>query len=256
MKLACESFGSGRPVLVLHGLFGSSECWRLPAQLLSDTRRVLCVDLPNHGRSPASATMNYDDMARDVLNLMSSESSSSYDVIGHCIGGKLAMAMALMAPEAIRKLCVIEAAPSLFLDSWMHQLRGMRRGLEVNGGSAGLAALTGSLLGQFMLPRAAIKNAYIDWRCQLGMVAPLLPQLRGFPERLQNLVSDLELHAFLGADSAFVRPADASSFLPMFPKTRVTVFDSTGHWVHAARPETLTHALREVLDSLQEDQAA
>jgi pimeloyl-ACP methyl ester carboxylesterase len=260
MELAYETFGSGRPVIVLHGLFASSESWRGLARGLSDKYRVICVDLPNHGRSPASDSMDYENMAADVLSLMAGEVKGPAAVIGHCIGGKVAMAMALTVPRAVRKLCVIETAPTTFLDPWMHQLRSMRRSLAVNGGSAALAAskaaASGSLLNQFMLPPAAIKNAYIDWRCNLAAIAPLIPELREFPTALQERRCALTLHAFLGAESAFVRPADASSFQPMFPKTRVNVIDSASHWVHAVRAEALLAGLRSVLDSMPEDAVA
>jgi pimeloyl-ACP methyl ester carboxylesterase len=260
MELAYESFGCGRPVVVLHGLFASGTSWRGLARALSNRHRVIAVDLRNHGRSPSSDSMSYDDMAADVLHLIERERLGPTAVIGHCIGGKVAMAMALMAPRSISKLCVIETAPTTFLDPWMHQLRTMRRSLQVNGGSTALAACKaaagGSLLNRFTLPRAAMENAYFDWRCNLAAIAPLIPELREFPLALQERRCRLMLHAILGSDSAFVRPADVSAFTPMFPRARVEVIDSAGHWIHAVRPEALATSLRRVLGSMQEDVAA
>ena len=195
--------------------------------------------------------MSYVDMSADVLGLIESERLGACAVVGHCIGGKVAMAMALMSPRSVDTLCVIEAAPTTFLDPWSHQLRTMRRSLEVNGGSAALAACEaaagGSLLSRFMLPQAAIENAYVDWRCNLSAIAPLMPELREFPTALRDRRCTLTLHAILGADSAFVRPADAGAYLPMFPRAKVECIEAASHWVHAARPEALALRLRTLL---------
>ncbi|MDP9044295.1 MAG: alpha/beta fold hydrolase [Pseudomonadota bacterium] len=252
MNLAYDSVGRGAPVLVLHGLFGSSVSWRGVARALADHHRVISVDLRNHGDSPASGSMDYVAMAEDVLTLLTRLGIGCSAVLGHCIGGKVAMAMALLAPRAVGTLCLVESAPVTFLDPWTHQLRSMRRGLAVNGGSAALlacrAAANGTLLSRFALPRHAVSNDYVDWRSNLAAIAPHLQALRDFPSALQDRRSELPVEVFLGADSAFVRPADATAFLPMFPNVRIQVFEGSSHWPHAACPEELLDGLRAVLE--------
>ena len=243
--------GRGRPVVLLHGMFASSASWQAITRDLSAGHRVLVPDLRNHGLSPAADSMTYCEMADDVFTLMQRERMGAATVVGHCIGGKVAMAMALTAPDKVRQLCVVETAPHTFLDSWSYQWRTMRRSLALNGGTAALdaclAASDGSLLNRFRLPRATFDNAYLDWRCNLLALGPLIPELREFPAELQDMRSDLVLHAILGADSPFVRPADPSVYLPMFPKVRMRSIGLANHWVHAAQPNALLAALREML---------
>lgn len=244
MDLAFESVGHGPPVLILHGLFASGRCWRAVAAELARRHRVISVDLRNHGASPGADTMGYAEMAGDVLGLMARENLDDAALLGHCIGGKVALALALLAPDAVRRLCVVEASPLTFLDPWSHQLRGMQRGLSAHGATAVLrghdAADDGALLNQLALPRCCtVPNAYLDWRCDLAAIAPQLPALRDFPPALRERRCPLQVHAVLGAESAFVRPADASAYLPMFPRVGVTVVEGAGHWVHAVRADAL-----------------
>ena len=260
MDLHFETQGRGRPVVLLHGMFASGASWQGITRDLSCAHRVLVPDLRNHGLSPSADSMTYGEMAADVLALMRRERIGPATVVGHCIGGKVAMAMALTAPEQVRQLCVVETAPVTFLDSWSYQWRTMRRSLALNGGPAALdaclAASDGSLLNRFRLPRAAFDNAYLDWRCNLLALGPLIPELREFPTELQGLRSTLVLHAILGADSPFVRPADPSVYLPMFPQVRLRSIELANHWVHAAQPRALLSALREMLGLLPARAAA
>lgn len=246
MDLAYESVGNGPTVLILHGLFASGQCWREVAAELSRHHRVISVDLRNHGASPSADTMGYPEMAVDVLELMAREGLQDAALLGHCVGGKVALAMALLAPDAVRRLCIVEASPLTFLDPWSHQLRGMHRGLPAHGAAEVLrghgAAGDGTLLNQLALPRCAVRNAYLDWRCDLAAIAPQIPVLRDFPLTLRDRRCPLPVHVVLGAESAFVRPADASAYLPMFPQVGVTVVEGAGHWVHAVRADALLDA--------------
>jgi len=111
LTLAFDSAGSGPPLLVLHGLFGSSSNWRGVARQLAETHTVYSVDLRNHGASPWADSMAYPEMADDVLQLMDRLGLKQAAVLGHSMGGKTGMALALRHPQRVRRLFVVDIAP-------------------------------------------------------------------------------------------------------------------------------------------------
>ena len=116
LQLAFEDLGDGPPVVVLHGLFGSSRNWRGMARALSAEHRVISVDLRNHGRSPWISSMTYAEMAADVRALIRGEGLDRPVVIGHSMGGKTAMTLALESPESVGQLIVVDIAPVSYAD--------------------------------------------------------------------------------------------------------------------------------------------
>lgn len=250
MELAFEAIGDGPPVVLLHGLFASAASWRGVARALADSHRVLSVDLRNHGRSPRAISMAYTEMADDVLSLIERESLGRAAVIGHSVGGKVAMALALSAPYAVGRLAVIDIAPAAYLEQWGQQLRAMHDAATGLGPAPahGADPLSASeMLAEILLPRAATRNAHVDWRSHLPAIALSLPELCNFPGLLRYLRSDAALHAIVGARSPCVSPASAAAFAPMFPNASVEVIPDAGHWVHADQPHALVASLRRAL---------
>jgi esterase len=244
MELAFDVAGRGTPVMLLHGLFASAGNWRTMARELARRHRVYSVDLRNHGRSPNAADMSYCTMADDVLRLIERESLEQPALVGHSMGGKVAMALALATPWAVGPLVVIDAAPRGSAASWGRQLRSLQ---GAQSAQPALPDLAGSALTHWMMPRLGAGHAYFDWTCRLGLIALSLHELAGFPDRLRYLSSQRPLHAIVGGRSDCVRPPDASIYQPMFPRTRVEVIEHAGHWVHADRPDDLLACLRAVL---------
>ncbi len=244
VELAYDVAGAGPPVL-LHGLFASAANWREVAAALAATHRVYSVDLRNHGRSPHRADMSYLAMADDVLRLIERAGLQRPAVVGHSMGGKVAMTLALTAPWAVGRLAVIDVAPLPYLDRWpqqLHRVMGMLLDMPPPG-----AAAVHSALCQWMIPRAAAGHAYVDWRSNLGVIAVSLHELCTFPRHLRHLSTPLPLHAIAGGRSDWVQPLGASAYLPMFPQAQVEVIAGAGHWVHADRPQALLASLRRFL---------
>ena len=126
LQLAFEDTGTGPPVVVLHGLFGSGANWRSVARALAPHHRVLCVDLRNHGHSPWTDSMDYLEMADDVRALIARQGLSRPTVVGHSMGGKTAMALALAQPEALKRLIVVDIAPRSYHDALSSYAQAMR----------------------------------------------------------------------------------------------------------------------------------
>src|SRR3712207_2878600 len=116
LELAFDSVGDGPPLLLLHGLYGSRRNWRSIARALSDSHRVVSVDLRNHGNSPWAGSMSYPEMADDVLDLIRRERLERPAVMGHSMGGKTAMALALLHPAEVAQLIVADIAPVRYAD--------------------------------------------------------------------------------------------------------------------------------------------
>lgn len=245
VDLAYDAAGAGPPVLLLHGLFASAANWREVAAALAATHRVYSVDLRNHGRSPHCAEMSYLSMADDVLRLIERIGLQQPALVGHSMGGKVAMALALTAPWAVGRLAVIDIAPLAYLDRWpqqLHRVMGMLLGVPPPGAAAVHAALA-----HWMIPRAAAGQPFVDWRSNLGAIAVSLHELCAFPRHLRHLHTPLPLLALAGSRSDWVQPLGTSAYQPMFPRARVEVIAGAGHWVHADRPQALLASLRRFL---------
>ena len=111
LDLAFESLGSGPPLVVLHGLFGSGGNWHGIARVLAGSHTVYTVDLRNHGASPWAETMGYPEMADDVRRFIEGQGLKQPAILGHSMGGKTAMALALLYPEHVGPLIVVDIAP-------------------------------------------------------------------------------------------------------------------------------------------------
>ena len=181
-----RSTGSGPPLVILHGLFGSGNNWRGIARGLAATHRVLTVDLRNHGASPWADTMGYFEMADDVQRLIEREGLRQPAVMGHSMGGKVAMALALLHPQCVGRLIVVDIAPVAYADRLSPFAEAMR-GIDM------LAAASRSEVQQrlaetvpdtgvvpFLMQNLVMRNAHLDWRINLAGIAASI----GDPERL------------------------------------------------------------------------
>jgi pimeloyl-ACP methyl ester carboxylesterase len=225
VELAFKSAGSGPPVLILHGLFGSGRNWHAIAGTMASTHEVLAVDLRNHGDSPWTGSMNYIDMARDVQALITREQLQQPHVIGHSMGGKTAMALALLYPECVGRLTVVDIVPASYGDRLSPYMSAMRH-----------MALIPQKLG--------MPNEHFDWRCNLQAIGASLPELCGFPRALLERRFERPVSLIAGSQSDYVTPEDESRFKAMFPCLDLTFIEGAGHWVHADRPEEFLAAVR------------
>lgn len=253
LDLAFEATGDGPPVVILHGLFGSGSNWRRVASELAGSHRVLAVDLRNHGASPWADSMSYLDMADDVLRLLLRERLSRPAVIGHSMGGKVAMALALMHPKQVGQLTVVDIAPLPYADRLSAFAEAMRAidtlhaasREEVRQRLAGLVPDAGVV--PFLMQNLVARNAHFDWRLNLGAILGAIPTLCGFPPELRGLRYTRPVQVIAGARSDYVAQSDGEAFRPMFPQARVEVIEEACHWVHADRPAAFIAAVRQAL---------
>jgi pimeloyl-ACP methyl ester carboxylesterase len=255
LDLAFEATGDGPPVVILHGLFGSGSNWRRAARELAGSHRVIAVDLRNHGASPWADSMSYLEMADDVLRLIEREDLSRPAVLGHSMGGKVAMALALMYPQQVGQLTVVDIAPVAYADRLSAFAEAMRAIDTLPAASREEVRLRladtvpDAGVVPFLMQNLVARNAHFDWRLNLGGILAAMPALCAFPQQLRGLRYTRPVQVIAGASSDYVTPADADAFRPMFPATCIEVIEAAGHWVHADRPEAFIAAVRRSLQA-------
>jgi pimeloyl-ACP methyl ester carboxylesterase len=238
---------SGKPpVLIAHGLFGSARNWGVIAKRLSDCREVIAVDMRNHGASPWHSTHSYLDLATDLAAVLDRPS----DVIGHSMGGKAAMALALTQPEKLRALIVADIAPVGYAHSQMGPLAAMRgvdlSRVETRSDAAAQMEQLDEGTRAFLLQSLDLKER--KWRLNLKVLEAEMQNIVGFPSlsgEFRNPTLFLS-----GGESDYVTRAHRETIKPLFPNARFARIPGAGHWLHADKPREFELAVRAFLDSL------
>jgi esterase len=249
LQLSFEATGKGPSVVILHGLFGSGRNWRSVAQALATQYRVYCVDLRNHGSSPWAASMSYSEMAADVRMLIESEGLGAPVVIGHSMGGKTAMALALTTPAMVGRLIVVDIAPVSYVDRFTSYVEAMRAvdTQSLTQRADAMRQITAKVQNTdvvgFLMQNLVMRDEHFDWRLNLAVIGAEVPVLSGFPPEL--LLHSYEGNAALirGSLSDYVQPADEAALSESFPTMRVVEIERAGHWVHADQPTEFLAAL-------------
>lgn len=224
-------------LLIAHGLFGSARNWGVIAKRLSDTYHVITPDMRNHGASPWFDTQSYFDMADDLAELLDGPTF----VVGHSMGGKAAMILALKYPELIDKLVVADIAPVTYTHSQTQHINAMR-GVDLQGIERRSQA--GETLDpevrDFLLQSLDVKEK--RWTLNLDVLEAEMPKIIGFPEVSGSF--DGPTLFLSGADSDYVTRDHRPKIKALFPKARFAKLPDAGHWLHAQKPREFEATLR------------
>ena len=253
LQLAFDVVGSGPPLLVLHGLFGSASNWRTVAKALAVGHQVFSLDLRNHGRSPWSDTMDYLAMADDLARFVADQGLGPVALLGHSMGGKAAMALALTQPERVERLIVVDIAPLPYADTLTPFALAMR-GIDLGSAASRSevqrqleARLPEPAVAPFLLQNLVARDGHFDWRINLAAIVSSMAALADFPAALRERHYTGPVTAIAGALSAYVPRQAAAAFAPMFDNVAVDFIDGAGHWVHADRPQAFVAAAQRAL---------
>jgi pimeloyl-ACP methyl ester carboxylesterase len=267
-RLAVRTVGDSGPwVVFVHGLFGQGKNWTSIAKGLADRHRVALVDLPNHGHSPWTGRVDYVDMA-ELLAAELDHLGEPVTLVGHSMGGKVAMQLALRRPELLRALVVVDIAPSTYplqggrtddpdeeaspFAAFIAAMRAVDLGaLESRAqADAALAAAVPSRMVRSFLLQSLVREGDGGgwrWRLNLELLERDLGELRGFPDPPEGATFDGPVLWIAGANSAYVLPEDRARMDALFPATRLVTVKNAGHWVHSEQPEVFLEALRRFL---------
>ncbi|PWJ22508.1 alpha/beta fold hydrolase [Jannaschia seohaensis] len=234
------------PLLIAHGLFGSARNWGVIAKRLSDTREVVAVDMRNHGASFWDAAHGYEDLAADLAEVIGDR---PHDVLGHSMGGKAAMVLALTRPEAVQRLVVADIAPVGYRHTQGHLIDAMRavdlsRVTRRSDAAAQLTQVPEDGTRSFLLQ--SLDVAAGRWTLNLDALADEMDRIIGFPE-IEGRFDGPTL--FLsGANSDYVRAEHRDRILALFPGAKFARIPGAGHWLHAEKPREFEAAIRVFLD--------
>jgi esterase len=239
--LEATELGSGQPVALLHGLFGAAANFGTVQKRLAERHRVIAVDLRNHGNSPHAPFMSYPAMAEDVLESLRARNALPCALVGHSMGGKVAMAAALEAPGAIARLLVADIAPVTYppvFRVYAQAMAAMRLSADLTRVAADrmlAATVDNPAIRAFLLQNLRF-GAQPGWRIGLDAIAAGLHVLEGWPELDENAYLGPALFVS-GERSDYILPEHRPIIRAMFPAARFAVLKNAGHWLHADNPE-------------------
>ncbi|MBK4215537.1 alpha/beta fold hydrolase [Paracoccus caeni] len=238
----------GVPILLIHGLFGQGRNLGALARRLAQTRRVVTVDLRNHGESPWDEDHRYPALAADIAALIE-DLGAPADITGHSMGGKTAMAVALTRPELVRKLAVMDIAPVDYTHTQMKYIDAMEA-LDLSAidrRSAADRALAEHIdepgIRAFLLQSLDLKANPPAWRLNLPVLRARMGDLVGWPDGLPEATFDGPAVELMGDQSKYVTSDGEAALRRYFPQIRIVRVKNAGHWLHADAPEIVAEAL-------------
>ncbi|MEH6576455.1 MAG: alpha/beta fold hydrolase [Amphritea sp.] len=252
MHLNVQIHGSGDPLIIMHGLFGTLENWGSQIKVLAEHFTVYAVDLRNHGRSPHSNDISYPLMAADIIEMMDTQGLETAHILGHSMGGKVAMQLALNNPQRINQLIIVDIAPV----TYPHHHQDVFNGLS----SVNLADLKSrseaDTLLSLHIPEASVrmfllKNLYRNdskqfaWRMNLPALIAEYAHISAAPEGTPYTQDVLFIK---GGNSDYITAEYRDQILQLFPQASYKIIQGAGHWPHAEKPAAFSKL---VLDFLQ-----
>jgi esterase len=248
------TLGSGPPVAILHGLFGAARNFGSFQKALAQRYRVIALDLRNHGDSPHAPAMDYPEMAADVRETLAALDALPCALIGHSMGGKTAMRLALDDPEAIERLIISDISPvghPPFFAAYTEALRALplHRGLTRAEADAALApAIDDPRIRAFLL-QSLRTGPDPRWRIGLDAIEASLPRIEGWDDPDRPPYDGPALFV-RGEYSDYIRPDYWPRIIALFPRAQLETIPRAGHWVHAENPNSFLSVVEAFLAPL------
>ncbi|GAB3000600.1 alpha/beta fold hydrolase [Cyclobacterium sediminis] len=253
MKLNFRKTGTGKPLVILHGLFGSADNWMSIAKGLEENYTLYLLDQRNHGDSPHSDTWNYEAMAADLKEFMEAEGLQKASFLGHSMGGKTVMKFALTYPEMVEKLVVADIAPRPY--PVHHQtilealnaidIQNLKSRKEAEDKLAEYIPERG--IRQFLLKNLTRKERAFEWKINLPIITKKIENVG------EEITADKPFAGpalFMGgANSDYIQSSDKEDIENLFPENHIIHIKNTGHWLHAEQPEAVIYTLKTFLGS-------
>lgn len=251
-----DTGGEGAPLIIIHGLFGSGDNWRSHQRYWQSDYRVITLDLRNHGASPHASGMSYAEMADDVLALMDSLGIDSAHLLGHSMGGKVAISLARLYPERTRSLVVADIAPVVYDHHGHNNVFAALN--SVAGAHPADRSEADALMAEHVSERAVrlFLATNLVRREEGGLCLRIgLEEIQAGYEDIIGLPAgerafDGPALVVRGGRSPYVTDDSIPALHDVLPEARVVTLDGAGHWLHAEQPEAFQRSVDEFLTAL------
>ncbi|KAK2726185.1 sn-1-specific diacylglycerol lipase ABHD11-like [Artemia franciscana] len=248
------------PIIIMHGLLGSKTNWTSLAKVIhmKTKRQVITIDARNHGESPHTKSISYNEMAEDIMDLMDSLMINQATLVGHSMGGRTMMTLALTEPEVVNQLVVVDISPidtspvmgdlSRIIEGLQHirlpeKLSRLAAKKEVD--KQLMEIVTSDMLRQFLMTNLVEDNGTFKWRVNLRTIAKDFLNIVNFPKFESRFEGET---LFIGGSrSDYIRRDHHESIRRLFPRCEFTYVDGAGHWVHSEKPKEFLDELLQFL---------
>ncbi len=256
MKLAYREFGTGQPLIILHGLFGQSDNWNTLAKRFAEKGfRVFAIDQRNHGLSPHSDEWNYQVMAQDLKEFIDTHNLHDIILLGHSMGGKTVMFFEQQYPNLAQKLIIVDIAPRAYdahHDSVLKALNAVNFS-EINT-RKDAEAILGEYIPDLGTKQFLLKNIYwredetkqMAWRFNLKAITK---EYNNIGVSVPQFASSTETLFIRGAKSNYITDEDEQNIASHFSNYKLKTIANSGHWVHAEQPEAFFNCVMEFIGS-------
>ncbi|MFW5720975.1 MAG: alpha/beta fold hydrolase [Bacteroidota bacterium] len=265
MDLFFRKFGEGPPLIILHGLYGSSDNWVSIGRKLSENYKVYILDQRNHGKSPHTPQHNYKLLKEDLLEFMDKQSIDKAIILGHSMGGKTAMFFAVDYPERINSLIIVDISPKSYNDTNSIQL--LSHSTIINSmykvdlskvktrediDKILSQTISSKRVRQFLLKNVnRTKDNRFAWSINLESIS----------NELENIMDGLNIESFKkgagitgfpvlfikGEKSDYIETSDKTVIETIFPFAEIETIPDAGHWLHAEQPEIFLKTIQKFL---------
>ncbi len=252
MELNYKSFGSGFPIIILHGLFGTLDNWQTIAKRLAEHFLVYIVDQRNHGRSPHDKAFNYEVMAEDLLLFLEKQWIYEAHIIGHSMGGKTAMHFALNYADLVKKLIVVDIAPKAYpkrhtaIFEALFSLDLAKISSRKEAANLLQQKIRETSVSQFLLKNLSRnKEGSYEWKMNLPAIYTHYAEILAPVESEQAF--DNPVLFIRGGQSTYIQDADWEKIELLFPNAKLETIPRAGHWVHSTAPNELLQLVKNFL---------
>lgn len=253
MELNHKIIGEGDPIIILHGLFGMLDNWQTVAKELAEEYMVILIDLRNHGKSPHSDEWSIELMAQDVLDFMHANWIFEATIMGHSMGGKVAMEMALRENDLIKKLIVVDIAPKAYdrgHDLIIDTLNSVPIA-EIESRNEAEEYLEKQIsdwgIRQFLLKNISRnKEGGYRWKMNLPVITENYETI--LQKTPAGRVYDNPTLFIAGGNSDYIQSEDSEYIKTLFPEADIKTIEGAGHWVHAEKREEVVEIVKQFLE--------
>jgi pimeloyl-ACP methyl ester carboxylesterase len=252
LKLTYDEYGEAdKPVLIiLHGFFASSRNWRSIARQLQDDFHIFVPDQRNHGASPHAEPMDYPTMAKDMVEFLQQHDLKQAHFLGHSMGGKVAMVLALNHPEMIDKLIIADISPSNYQHSFDQTIQALKNipldQIQNRKQADDYLAKTieDESYRQFLLQNLGLDNGHYRWRVDLDLFQRYADKIVGFPPIAAEKVYAKPALFLGGEQSDYIRKDDVYRY---FPHAIIKYLANASHWLHVQAPQAFCQEVQHFL---------